>query len=1137
MSKRLLYALIINCILIGVLYASNIRAQEIRSVKETRVTVSFDNADINQVIRSLEAITNYQFSYKQEDLDRKFHLTGEFKDASVAEILLEISKRSPLKFKQVNNNIHISTKTKSDKHEKYLEIIIQGITVTGKVTSAEDREGLPGVNVIVKGTTHGTVTDVEGNYSLEVPDVNSILTFSSVGFTTEEVVVGNRTVIDVTMMPDIKALEEIVVVGYGTQQKVNLTGAVSSLQGDDIVNMPVTSTTDALQGTMAGITVTRASGSPGQENFNIQIRGLTSVNSSPTLVLVDGIEGSINDVRPEDIESISVLKDAASSAIFGAKAAGGVVMITTKKGSAGKTKIEYNGYFTLSKIGRIGERVTSSRKAAEMRNISDINAGKNAPVSDEDLDRLSDSNFLWRPFPSNPNLYQFFGNYDYTKSVIREFAPMQSHNIAISGGSDKVTYRLSGTYFSDDGILKIGPDNNTRYTGRLNLDMRINKYLHLSNVFSYARNEVDKPVKKLEGMYGLIYFVYTNPGATPLYDPNGNLASGERLGAFDTKIQFYDWAREAGIDKYTGNNMRLNSVLTIENIVKGLKFRVIGVIDANYNNRFKHNKVISKYGIDGSIVGTLAWRKGVTKESINGAFKEFQFITDYNVDINNHSINLLAGYSAQDRRYESLRAASSNLINPNLPSFNWARQEDIRVYDGINTNAFQSLFGRVGYNFKERYLLEGNFRYDGSSKLSPGNRYMFFPSASAGWRMSKEPWFNLNFINELKIRGSWGQLGNAGALGNYDYIALLRRRDNFLLGYKNGAIQRSYVYQNTLASDEITWEIIETSNIGLDIALFDNKFTFSFDYFKKENKNMLARVEYPAVIGVGVPNQNAGRLKTWGWETTFGWREVKKNFSYYINGNLSDTQNELVEYLGANVISPGTRRLLEGYPVNSVFGYKTDDHFFKTQEEVDNWAFQDSRTGPGDVKYIDLNGDGIISAGNQTEEDHGDLVYLGNTGPRLTFGLQSGFTWKSLDFSMFLQGVGKRAFLMNVRGVMPFDRPWFGPQKHHEDYWTPENPDAFWPRLFTKGSFNYRPSEKWMQNAAYLRIKDIQLGYTLPHAVGSKIGIQRLRVYISGRDIWEITKTFDFIDPEFPNNSTFKYPFRRRYSIGLNLTF
>ena len=1013
----------------------------------------------------------------------------------------------------------------------------QEVVVNGTITD-ENGEPLPGVNIQIKGTTLGTISDVNGKYTIRVDGPDVTLIYSYVSYERQEILVGNQTVINIMLTPDITALEEIVVIGYGTQAKVNLTGAISVVKGEELVNKPSIGTMDAMQGTISGTVVTRSSGSPGMENFDIQIRGLTSVNGAPALILIDGIEGDMNNVRPEDIESISVLKDAAASAIYGAKAAGGVVLVTTKRGQPGKIKLEYNGYFSMSTVGRTGERISSSRKSAEMRNIADINSGGTAAVSDEILNKYSDPNVLWEEHPSKTNHYVFFGDYDYVDLVSNKYTPMQSHNLALSGGTENTTYRLSGTYFRNDGMLKIGPDNNTKYSGVLNLDTKINKYMSLSNVFSYAHDYVEKPAGSMglygvEGRYSYFMYMYTYPGCTPLYDPNGHIAIGETIGTFDSRIKFYHYDDEKGIAKQSNNNMRLNSVLTIENFVEGLKFRVLGAVDANFLTGTDQIKKIFKYGIDETIVGRLYGSNQLKKETRNSAFKEFQFLADYKLETNNHNITVLGGYSFQDFRSEYLRAWSPGQINGDLPSFNWGDITGMTLADNTSTYAFQSLFGRVTYNFKERYLLEGNFRYDGSSKLSPENRYKFFPSASAAWRVSQESWFTPSFINEMKIRGSWGQLGNSGILGNYSYIPLLSRGDNLIFD----TAQKNYVYQGSLASEFISWETIETSNIGLDLSFLNNKLQMTYDYFIKRNKDMLARVEYPSVIGVGVPNLNAGEMKTWGWEATVGWRENRGSFNYWISANLSDTKSELVDYLGANVIKEGNNTLLEGYPINSIFGFETADKFFASQEEVDGHAFQNSRTGPGDVKYIDINGDGEISAGRQSEEDHGDLVFLGHTNPRYTFGLQAGFSWKALDFGMLIQGVGKRIFLMDNFSFMPFYRRWCGPQLHHEDYWTEDNQDAFWPRLYTKGDHNYRSSEQWVQNAAYVRLKDIQLGYTLPKNGISKIGVEKLRVYISGRDIFEVTKTLEFIDPEFPNNSTFQYPFRRRLTVGVNVTF
>ena len=482
---------------------------------------------------------------------------------------------------------------------------------------------------------------------------------------------------------------------------------------------------------------------------------------------------------------------------------------------------------------------------------------------------------------------------------------------------------------------------------------------------------------------------------------------------------------------------------------------------------------------------------------------------------------------------EYFEGRAGGLVNTNLPSFDFADPENFNLSDNIATNAIQSVFGRVNYNFKERYLFEANLRYDGSSRLAPENRYQLFPSFSAGWRIAEESWFNVPFVSQAKFRGSWGQLGNADVLGNYGYIGLLRDGgQGLVLG--SGGTTAPYIYQNTLASPSVSWETIETSNLGIDLGFLADKLSITADYFIKKNKEMLAGIAYPSVIGINTPKSNVGELKTWGWETVVSWRDHVGEFRYWVTANLADAQNELIDYYGADVYGEGQVGLLEGYPVNSIWGYKTDG-FFTTQEEVDSHPFHDNRTGIGDTKYLDLDGDGEINQGEQTLEDHGDLVYLGNNNPRYTYGIQGGFEWKWIDFSVFFQGVGKRALLLDVP-VYPY---YFGarnPFAEHLDYWTPENPDAFWPRPYANGRHNFDPADRWVQNASYLRLKDLQVGFTFPDAWMSKIGVQKLRVYFAGRDLWEKTKVLDFIDPEI-KNQTYQYPFSRRYTIGLNLSF
>lgn len=1137
MARHSILGLFLQSVLSCMLLAGDLHAQlEKMSIEDVYVSIDADNISLDKVFSELGRESGFSFAFNEKIVDLGQRVSLHVSRGSLADILRQISRTSNLKFKRVNDYIHVGKGRRINYEIIEESLVSQGIMISGKVISGENSETLPGVTVILKGTSQGTVTDLNGEYKIEVPDPQAVLVFSSVAFLQQEVVVGNRNVVDVTLQPDITALQEIVVVGYGEQKKVNLTGAVSAITGDKLVNRPVTGTMDALQGVMPGVVVTRSNGSPGLEDYKIQIRGLTSVSSNPVLVLINGVEGSINSVRPEDIESISVLKDAASASIYGAKAAGGVILITTKSGKAGKISVEFNSYYSISKLGRLQERVPSY-EVARMRNEADVNSGGSASVSDEMLNNIKDPNFIWDADPANPNMYRFWGNYDYKDLVLEDFTPMMSHNISISGGTEKTTFRISGTYFKNDGTIKIGPDSNTKYSGRLNLNTEMGKYFSLSNDLSYSNDAIDKPYTNTDGAYGIFAYVFTYPGITPVYDPNGHMAVGNRLGAFDGRSKFYDFSYEKGIHSWGKTNARLNSTLTMKNLVKGLEFKVVGAIDANFNKEFQQRNPINIYGIDGSIIGSQDTRSDLNKARENSAFKEFRFLTDYDLEIDGHAFHLLGGYSFQDYRFESLGVTAQSLVNSNLPDLNWASQENLVIVDNVRTSKFQSVFGRVNYNYKERYLLEGNLRYDGSSKLDPNNRYELFPSASAGWRISNESWFNFRPIDELKLRGSWGRLGNAGALGDYDYIPLLSANNDMLLGMNGGIEQQAqYVAQPNLASRSLTWEIVETSNIGTDIGLFNNKLTISADYFVKRNKNMLAAVSFPSVIGIGFGDLNVGELKTWGWDASIGWKENRGELNYWVNANIADAQNELVHYMGKSIVKEGTNALLEGKPINSIYGYKTAG-LFQSDGDVDGHAFQTNKTGAGDVIYVDQNGDDRITAGSQTFEDHGDLVYMGNTNPRYTFGLQGGVNMKGFDFMIFFQGVGKRSFLLDNTQIQPFQSPWFGPQKHNIDYWTPENTDAFWPRLYAKGNHNFLPSDKWIQNARYIRLKDIQLGYTIPSQVLSRLAVEKLRVYIAGHDVWESTGVFDFIDPETPDKATYQYPFRRTYTVGVNLTF
>ncbi|HET7180076.1 MAG TPA: SusC/RagA family TonB-linked outer membrane protein, partial [Chryseosolibacter sp.] len=641
-SRYMVLGLFLASMLTGVTLAAERAAQfDNTSIEDIYVSFNADNATLDDVFSRLGSETGFSFAFNEKMVDLDKRITLHVAKSSLADVLREISRKSNLKFKRVDDYIHVargSGLTKVYVIEESKEA--QGISVSGKVISSEDNETLPGVTVMIKGTSQGTVTDLNGDFRIEVPSQESVLVFSSVGFVQQEVVVGQRTNIQITLAADITALQEIVVVGYGEQKKVNLTGAVSSVSGDKLVNRPVTGTVDALQGVLPGVVVTKSTGSPGLEDYNIQIRGLTSVNSNPALVLINGVEGNIDDVRPEDIESVSVLKDAASASIYGAKAAGGVILITTKSGKAGKLTVEFNSYYSMSKLGRTQEKV-SSLQAAKMRNEADINAGGSASVTDEMLANIADPNIEWTPDPASPNLYQFWGNYDYKDLVLGKSTPMISHNIAISGGSEKTTYRISGTYYKNDGSIRIGPDDNTRYSGRLNLNTELGKYFSLSNDLAYSNNRIDKPYTNTDGDFGIFAYVFTYPGITPLYDPNGHMAVGSRMGAFDGRTKFYDFSYEKGIHQWDKSNARINSTLTMKNMVKGLELRVMGAIDANFDKELQQRNPINLYGIDGQIAGVQNSASDLMKKRSNSAFKEFRFLGDYDLQVKGHTFHLL----------------------------------------------------------------------------------------------------------------------------------------------------------------------------------------------------------------------------------------------------------------------------------------------------------------------------------------------------------------------------------------------------------------------------------------------------------------------------------------------------------------
>ncbi|GAB3911426.1 TonB-dependent receptor [Larkinella knui] len=1004
-------------------------------------------------------------------------------------------------------------------------------SISGKITD-EKGEGLPGVSLIVKGTTRGTTTDNNGQYKLTVPDGKAVLIVSFVGYQRQEITINNRSVIDIQLAVDDKSLEEVVVVGYGVQKKVNLTGAVSTIDSKALENRPTSNLATGLQGVTPGLIITRQNGQPGRENIAIQIRGATSANGNVNpLVLLDGVSVPISTMQtmnPNDVESISVLKDAAAAAIYGAQAAGGVILITTKKGKSGKVTFDYLAQQGVDWGINIPGRM-SLLEEAQFSNLARINSGSAPEYTDLEMENIRNG-VPYSVNPADTSTYLYYNQTPIAKSVLRRYTSMSTHNLTARGGTDKLNFLLSGGYYNKQGVFKVGSDNYKRYNLRLNLGSQLTKHISLDSRLSYSNERTKSPSTDANNS-GLMYQVLRSRTRNPMFTPEGR---------YNTANGTYATLAEGGYDNYNRNFFDGVFTMTAANFVKGLQLRAVAGTQYRRGDRqifFRTVPLWAKSKVASYInqINSYEIRNELTKNT------NIQFLANYDFKLGEkHNFGFFAGYQWEAYREDNLFSKATNLVSNDLPTLNLGDDKTKSNGQTINTYAFQSVFGRFNYNYDDKYLLEATLRLDESSKLAPGLRQKFFPAASVGWNVHRESWFSdaVPFVSELKLRGSWGRLGGAlgSTIGYYDYLSQLTRGNALVLGDS----RTSYIYQGSIPSANLSWETIETTNGGLDLGFFQNRLQFSGDYYVKFNRNMLTAQQLPGTIGIGTPRKNTGELKSWGWETEIRYRDrIGKDFTYSVAVNLSDNNNRLISFSNRNVVGSGTNGLIEGYPLNTIWGYETAG-YFQTADEVKGWAFQDNRTGVGDVKYVDKDGDKRLSVGKGTVADHGDLVLLGTTNPRYLFGVTLGAQWKGFDLSVFVQGVGKRSYRSTAESIAPLLVTWKQPLAIHRDYWTPENQDALFPRPYTGATHNYVSSDKWTLNASYARLKNIQVGYTLPATLTQKLKISRARFFFSGQDILTISGLGAFqgyFDPETRDGVENDYPFFATASLGLNVSF
>ncbi len=1010
-------------------------------------------------------------------------------------------------------------------------------SITGVVTGEEDNP-LQGVTIIVKGTKTSVVTNEKGQYSINAKN-GAVLLFSFVGYTTRQVEVKNAVLNVKLLISEKSKLDEVVVVGYGTQKKADLTGAVSRVDAKQIENRPVTNALSALQGTVPGLVITRSYGQPGKEGGDATIRGYSSVNGSNNpLVIIDGVPGTLSLLNPNDIESISVLKDAAAAAIYGAEAANGVIVVTTKSGKNQKMKLEYSGIVTANKSFGVPERNHSWIEAQQL-NIARNNAGQSNVWSDAQIRwfQSSDTDYIKN---ANGVAWDTYMDLDYTKLIMRKYTLSQQHNIAVSGGTDKSNYAFSLGYYDQNGVFKFGPDSYKRINARLTYNNQLNKIFSVNSRVSFTNTNTLSAAGNLNGDYGLLYNIYQLRTIYPIFLPNDD---GSTAGSFSSNKYFnggpttYSILNDGG-KRQEGLNL-LDAVFTLKaDVMKGLSFRAIYSPQLGVSTTDLFLRTIEYWNVPSTPVAWVNRPNSMTKARTISDRTNIQFLGDYDYKFKKHSFHLLAGYQYNNNHSDGTTAAATNLISNDVSSLNYPANQAINtpsVSDNVQRKVNISYFGRLNYNYASKYLIEATLRQDASSQLAPGHRVNLFPSVSAGWNIHKEDWFKniTNAFSELKLRGSWGQLGNSSVLGNYDYISLLSKGGVYPF---NNQLNNS-IYQSAYASTEKSWEVIETSDIGLDIGMFRNKLTGSFDYFVRKNKNMLVTPTLPAVFAIAAAQQNIADLKTWGWEVEMKWRDRIGKANYNLSFNISDAKNKIVSYNGNNVYGSGVRGIIEGLPINTIWGYKTAGYFQKAAD-LTGAAFQDSRTGAGDIRYIDLNGDNRISGGSNSKDDHGDLVNLGEITPHYSYGFTLGFDVKGFDFSVFFQGILQRKMLIYSYAALPYMESWRQSWQFQNDYWTPDNPNARFPRLYLGGTHNTAVSDFWVQNANYIRLKNMQIGYTLPASITRRAKISKLRIYFTGQDMWEKTGMWmKYYDPENPNGASFGYPFFRSYAAGMNLTF
>lgn len=1152
-----------------------------------RVTVNVKDATLAQVFKSIETQTTYRFSYKKHNLDNTADITMSMSDAPVSDVLDAALKGKPFSYSIVSPRSIVIVANGGDAADAQAK---GAMAITGHVVD-DNGEPVIGATVRVRNTDYVVATDMDGNFTINSIAPGAQVNITGVGYQDARFnVQAGRDSYNVVLLENSKMLDEVVVVGYGTQRKANLTGAVSTVSQEQLKDRPVSNIGTALQGVIPNLNVTVSSGQPGA-GASLNVRGTTSPNGGSPLVLVDGVEMYLDRINANDVESITVLKDASSAAIYGARGAFGVILVTTKSGTfKQKPTVTYNGSFSVSKPTTSTDYETRGYYSAKIADMF-MMATNNTPYTsytEQDYQALWERRNDKTEHPDRPwvttdirngkQQYVYLANFDWYNYLYDDSRPTWDHNLNIRGGNNAMSYMISGRFYNQKGINRIEPDRFKSYNLRVKLDAQLTSRLKVSSntkffssKYAYHGTEDEYNNYRKPTLHALASYVPVNPDGTAVSHTSMTNSSAHYI------MDGYNAMLQKG--KSGGNKLTREFQTRLD-----AEFKVIDGLTLKADFSYTFGSLRNDYR---SVNVQYSQYPGVIATEPEGnfpnAYKEVVWDQHYYVaDVyanykatfkGVHNVEAILGYNYEAKYYRDLTTQNTGLLSEELNDFNLATGTDnFKITGGKNEYAIMGIFYRAAYNYMGKYLVEFDGRYDGTSRFPRGHRFGFFPSASVGYRISEERFFQplRSAIDNMKIRFSYGTLGNQ-QIGYYDFVQTISTKGN-MSGYSFNGLSLG---QHATVSDPVslnqTWEKVETKNLGLDLGFLGNRLTFSGELYMRDVKGILAQGKsLPSIYGASEPQINANDLRTKGYEIQLNWNDSfmlgKHRFSYSVGASLADYK---ATYTKCDNPSGLIGDPYVGKVDGEIWGYRVDG-LFKNDEEAAAYASEiDLRTvmpgcfnatgaygmgvRGGDPKYLDLDNSKTIDGGKGTLEDHGDRVVIGNSNPRYSYGFNLSANWAGIDISAFFQGIGHQDWYPgadNLRFWGPYCRSYatFIPRNFMSDVWSEENTGAYFPRARTYSSLNtssgtvYYTNDRYLQNLAYCRLKNLTIGYTLPKALTQKAYIQNLRVYVTGENLftWTALKS-KFLDPEQASAASDKksnvYPWTRTFAVGLNVTF